>query len=111
VFVIRDASGEGIRKLYQKAEKGVNRVQWDLRLSSTQALTAVEKEESVPGSASGLLAMPGAYSVELYQVVRGEVSQLTGPVPFNAVLLNQFSLPVKDREALRAFQAYRNSHG
>jgi photosystem II stability/assembly factor-like uncharacterized protein len=105
VFVIRDASGEGIRKLYQKAKKGVNRINWDLRLSSTRALTEVEKEKTLPGSESGLMAMPGAYSVELYLVARGELSLLAGPVPFNAVLLNQFSLPVQDREALRAFQA------
>ena len=48
--------------------------------------------------------MPGAYSVEIYQVTRSGVSQLTDPAPFNAVLLNQFSLIVQDREALLAFQ-------
>lgn len=48
--------------------------------------------------------MPGAYSVEIYQVNRDGVTLLTDAEPFNAVLLNQFSLPVQDREALAAFQ-------
>ena len=48
--------------------------------------------------------MPGAYSVEVYQVSQDGVAKITEALPFNAVLLNQFSLPVQDREALLAFQ-------
>jgi hypothetical protein len=48
--------------------------------------------------------MPGDYSVELYLVARGEVSQLTEPVSFHASLLNHTTLPVKDQEAYVSFQ-------
>jgi hypothetical protein len=110
VFAIRDGSGEGIRKLYTKASKGINRMNWDLRYSSTYPATGGSSGRFGRGSgddfnsSSGLLAMPGAYSVELYLVARGEVSQLQGPVQFSAHLLNHSSLPATDMGALVAFQ-------
>ena len=106
VFAIRDASGAGVRKLYTKSCEGVNRIAWDLRYSSNNPVSKGSSEgEEISSSVSGLLAMPGAYSVEIYQVTRDGVTQLTEPEPFNAVLLNQFSLPVRDREALIAYQS------
>lgn len=104
VFAIRDASGKPVRKLYKKASKGVSRITWDLRYSSGNAISSESSKKDELSSSSGLLAMPGPYSVELYQVSRKGVEQLTEPVPFNAVLLNRFSLPVQDREALLTFQ-------
>jgi len=105
VFAIRDASGEGVRKLYKKSSSGVNRITWDLRYSSNNPVSSAgSKKGEISSSRSGLLAMPGAYSVEVYQVSRDGVSKITEALPFNAVLLNQFSLPVQDREALLAFQ-------
>lgn len=105
VFAIRDDSGNAVRKLYKKASKGVNRITWDLRYSSNKPVrSASGKKGELSSSQSGLLAMPGAYSVEVYQVDRNGVKQLTEPEVFNAVLLNQFSLPVENRKALVAFQ-------
>ena len=106
VFAIRDASGEGIRKLYKKASKGMNRINWDLRYSSTNPVRAVSQEpEKLESSSSGTLAMPGEYSVELYMVAGGEVTQLVKPVNFKANLLNQSSLPQADSKALAEYQA------
>ena len=106
VFAIRDASGEGIRKLYTKASKGLSRIQWDLRLSSTRPVSAVtQKSEKVESSSSGTLAMPGEYSVELYMVAGGEVSLLVEAVPFKAKRLNQATLPAKNPKAVAEFQA------
>jgi photosystem II stability/assembly factor-like uncharacterized protein len=105
VFAIRDASGEGIRKLYTKASEGLSRIHWDLRYSSTSPVRAVtEPSEKVESSSSGTLAMPGEYSVELYMVARGEVSQLAEAVPFKARLLNQATLPAKNPKAVVDFQ-------
>jgi photosystem II stability/assembly factor-like uncharacterized protein len=106
VFAIRDASGAGIRKLYTKASKGLSRISWDLRYSSTNPVRAVTKEpEKMESSSSGTLAMPGDYSVELYMVAGGEVTQLVKPVSFNATLLNQSALPQADSKALAEYQA------
>ncbi len=123
VFAIRDASGNGIRKLYKKASKGINRISWDLRFSSTNPVTLSSPGgsgssgsggsfgsagssggEKVTSSEPGLLAMPDTYSVELHMVARGEVTQLAEPVEFNATLLKHATLPAKDPAALVAFQ-------
>lgn len=110
VFALRDDSGEGIRKLYKKASKGINRITWDLRYSSTNPVSIKEggvtssSDGKVASSRSGLLAMPGTYSVEMYLVAGGEVSKLVEPVQFKATLLNQATLPARDLEALVAFQ-------
>jgi hypothetical protein len=106
VFAIRDASGNGLRKLYKKASKGLNRISWDLRYSSTRPVSAVTKaSDKVESSSSGTLAMPGDYSVELYMVAGGEVSQLVKPVNFKAALLNKSSLPQANSKALVEYQA------
>jgi len=105
VFAIRDDSGAGIRKLYKKASKGVNRLTWDLRYSSTRPVNSVTRaSEKVESSSSGTLAMPGNYSVELYMVAQGEVTKLTDALPFKASLLNQASLPRENSRELADFQ-------
>ena len=106
VFAIRDASGNGIRKLYNKASKGMNRITWDLRYSSTRPISAVRGDDSKLESSSGsTLAMPGEYTVELYMVSKGEVSMLVDAVPFQAKLLNHATLPAKNYKEVVDFQA------
>jgi hypothetical protein len=106
VFAIRDASGAGIRKLYIKASKGLNRINWDLRYSSTNPVRAVNEEgDQVESSSASTLAMPGEYTVELYMVARGEVAQLVDAVSFRAKLLNQATLPAKNYQEVVDFQA------
>jgi len=106
VFAIRDASGEGIRKLYTKASKGMSRINWDLRYSSSNPVRAVSQEpEKLESSSSGTLAMPGDFSVELYMVAGGEVTQLVKPVNFKATLLNQATLPARNYQEVVDFQA------
>jgi len=105
VFAIRDASGAGIRKLYTKAGKGMNRINWDLRYSSTSPVRAVNQaSDRVESSSGSTLAMPGEFTVELYLVARGEVTQLVDAVPFLAKLLSQASLPAKDYREVVDFQ-------
>ena len=110
VFAIRDASGAPVRKLYKKASSGINRMYWDLRYSSTYPVTGGSPGRYGRGgrddfnSSGGLLAMPGSYTIELYQVARGEVTRLLDPVEFKAQLLNHATLPAKDMGALVAFQ-------
>ena len=106
VFAIRDQSGAPVRKLYRKASEGVNRIAWDLRYPNTEMVsegTSGSRRSSSPES--GLLAMPGTYSVELYMVAKGEVTKMVEPVSFTANLLAHSTLPVKDHAALVAFQS------
>ena len=50
------------------------------------------------------MVMPGRYFISLSQYVRGEVTELAGPAPFEVVVLNNTTLPAEDREELVAFQ-------
>ncbi len=108
VFAIRDNSGDPIRKLYKKASEGISRMHWDLRYASTYPVTGASSGRFGRGddfnSSSGLLAMPGTYSAEIYMVARGEVTQLTDPVAFRAELLNHTTLPAENFGELVAFQ-------
>jgi photosystem II stability/assembly factor-like uncharacterized protein len=114
VFAIRDDSGEPVRKLYTKASKGINRIAWDLRYSSTDAVTGSagssfrrgggEGENRFASSEPGLLVMPGTYSVELYMVAKGEVKKLVEPVTFKTTLLAHATLPIQDHGKLVSFQ-------
>jgi hypothetical protein len=110
VFAIRDESGEPIRKLYKKASEGINRMHWDFRYSSSNPVSGSSSGSyGRPGgddfnSSSGLLAMPGNYTVELYLVARGEVTKLVDAVEFSANRLEHSTLPAPDPEILLAFQ-------
>jgi len=106
VFAIRDASGNGIRKLYKDASKGMSRINWDLRYSSVNPIRAVTaKPKKLENSSGGTLAMPGEYSVELYLVARGEVKQVVEPVPFKTTMLGQATLPARNHKEVVEFQA------
>ncbi len=106
IFTIRDAEGNIVRKLYQSPQKGVNRVNWKLRFDSPSARTN-DKAEFVPtnNNGDGHLILPGKYSVELSLNTNGIEKKLGEAQSFNAVLLNNTSLPAKDRPALNNFYA------
>ncbi len=104
VFTIYDESGNPIRKLTKNASKGVNRITWDLRYPSTRPISTSTSSGGRRGSGSGLLAMPGGYSVGLHMVAGGEVTKLVDPVKFEAKLLQDATLQTRDFGALVEFQ-------
>lgn len=105
IFTIKDEDGNIIRKLAEKVGKGISRTTWDLRFPSTNPVK-LRDEKFSPTSmgGSGMLVLPGKYSVSIDQVVRGETTHLAGPEPFNVVPLNNTTLPAKNRKELVAFQ-------
>jgi photosystem II stability/assembly factor-like uncharacterized protein len=102
-FTIRDASGTPVRILTKSATKGISRTNWDLRYQSMHSVEANEKYDPLSTNGSGVLAMPGKYSVTLTLTAGGETKTISGPVDFNAVLLNNATLPASDRSAMTAF--------
>ena len=105
IFTFTDESGNVIRKLTKAAGAGVNRITWDLRYESTEPVTAKEsKFNPTAKQNSALLVLPGKYKVSLTMVARGEEKQLAGPIEFNAVPLNNTTIPAVDRKELIAFQ-------
>jgi len=103
VFTIKDAKGNEVRQLAVKAQKGINRANWDLRFESTRPITA-KKFDPTKKAKSGMLAMPGDYQVEMGMVSKGNYQALADPDSFKAKTLNNTSLPAKNRMALVSFQ-------
>ncbi|HTX88323.1 MAG TPA: hypothetical protein VMC08_04985 [Bacteroidales bacterium] len=102
-FTIRDEQGNVVRTIRKSASKGINRVNWDLRYQSRNEVEAGEKFEPLNDNGSGVLAMPGKYTVSLSMTAGGQTKELAGPVAFNAVVLNNATLPAEDRAAMTAF--------
>jgi photosystem II stability/assembly factor-like uncharacterized protein len=105
VFMVSDSDGNVVRKINTSTSAGVNRVVWDLRYENPSPVSLKDnKFEPTEKSSSGLLAMPGKYFVSMSLVVRGEEKQLFGPVEFNAVVLNNATLPAANRQEMVDFQ-------
>jgi photosystem II stability/assembly factor-like uncharacterized protein len=99
LFVISDAQGNVVRKLKDPFKQGINRITWDLRYADTNPVKSVtDKNES------GVPVMPGTYSVEMFTSIDGVLTRIAGPETFEAKVLNNTTLPAKDRAALVAFQ-------
>jgi photosystem II stability/assembly factor-like uncharacterized protein len=103
VFTIKDMDGEEIRIINAKAKKGINRITWDLKFPS---LRPVKNSKFKPtGKAqSGMFVMPGEYQVEMGIVSKGKYKILAQPVKFNAIPLNNTTLPAENRKKLVEFQ-------
>lgn len=106
IFTVYDEDGYAIRKLTKKASKGVNRITWDLRYPSTRPVSAGTSGggRRGGGSGSGLLAMPGTYTVGMDIVEDGDVFAMTEPVAFETKLLDHSSFPAKNYAELVTFQ-------
>jgi len=101
-FTVSDADGSPVRIIRKSVSKGINRVNWDLRYQSTRIVDA-NKYDPLADNGSGILAMPGKYQVSMSLTAGGQTRLLTGPVAFNAVVLNNVTLPADDRAAMAGF--------
>lgn len=105
LFTIFDEDGNEVRKLTTKPRKGINRITWDLRYPSPNPVRISDQDYNpLSESQSYMLAMSGKYSVSLSKSVNGEITQLVTPVPFNAVVLGNTTLPAENRQELVEFQ-------
>lgn len=88
IFTIRDTDGNIIRRITQNPSKGINRVNWDLRYNNPSATSVSGSFNPIAGSSgrrgggSGLLVMPGEYTVDLALWHQGELKQLAGSTKF-----------------------------
>ncbi|MFC2102687.1 hypothetical protein ACFLS7_06800, partial [Bacteroidota bacterium] len=104
-FTIADASGTPVRIFHKSASKGISRENWDLKYQSTRSVDAKETWDPKKDNGSGILAMPGTYSVSLSMTAGGETKPLAGPVEFQVIPLENTTLPAADRQAMVAFNA------
>ena len=99
LFTIYDAAGKIVRKLRTDVKAGVNRISWDLRYPSANPIREVSGTEE-----SGSPVLPGKYKVTMSLSIDGVLSEIAGPVEFEAKVLNNITLPAGDRTALVEFQ-------
>jgi hypothetical protein len=95
---IRDASGDFVKRVAAKAKKGLHRVTWDMTVADPRAVRTAK-----PRDPRGTMAPPGTYSATLMQRVRGEVTQLAGPVEFDLVPIREGALAGASYEESAAY--------
>lgn len=105
LFIIRDSDGNAVRKIKTGPKSGINRINWNFRLASTNP---IQLKESSTGRYSmkddGPMALPGSYTIELHQATNGKLQLLNEPVPFNIEPLNNQSLLATNKASLLEFQ-------
>ena len=104
VFTVKNSAGTVVRKLYKNASKGIGKTTWNLRyMNPSPVKLKKDKFNPVKNANDGMFALPGDYSVTLSMVHNDAETLLAGPVNFTAKVLNNTTLPAKDRKALDAF--------
>ncbi len=75
MVLVRNERGEAVRWIEGPSQKGLHRVNWDLKLSAPDPISLTEPEFKPPwvGSAEGPLAAPGKYNAELFIVHNGSL--------------------------------------
>lgn len=105
IFDITDETGAQVRRLYARPSQGISRKVWDLCTNSTSPVGERNgKFDPFIEGNSGMFVLPGKYHVTMSIYTGGETTVLAGPVSFNAVVLNNTTLPAPDRKQLVAFQ-------
>jgi hypothetical protein len=98
--LVRDDSGQIVRRIKGSRGKGIHRATWNLRYP---ALTPTTPRTSGDGP-SGPLAVPGDYTVALAKEVDGVITEMTEPVPFEVIPLELATFAAEDRAAVLAFR-------
>lgn len=107
IFTVKDANGDVVRELRTSPRKGINRIWWDLKYPQ---ITSLERGDATAAKDfdSGLMVLPGMYTVELSKSIDGEVTQLTEAQNFEVRPLGNVTLPAEDPEAMLAFHKQLN---
>lgn len=104
LFTIKDAEGNVVRKITSTPKKGINRVNWDLRYPSSNPVTIKNgKFNATDTDKSGILAMPGDYSVTMAIVENDRANILAEPQSFKVTQLNNRTLPAESRQEYNEF--------
>ncbi|NQZ43550.1 MAG: glycosyl hydrolase [Flavobacteriaceae bacterium] len=107
VLVIKDASGKVVNTIKGSANKGFNRVAWNLTHANRTgiSLKAPRPSDEEEFFGSPYLATPGTYTVSVHQKVDGSLKELAGPQSFEVVPLRNGALPAKPTQEIDAFRA------
>ncbi|MGE5355763.1 MAG: VPS10 domain-containing protein [Deltaproteobacteria bacterium] len=115
IFIIKDEFGNEIRKLNKNISKGINRLNWDLRYSSPEPVSATDgKFDPVNTGGKGLLVNEGKYSVTVIKFSKEKYDTLVLDRVFNVVSLNINPIESATKDELAQFnkevrEAYRRA--
>lgn len=106
VFVIKDDQSKVVKKVYKKPSSGLQRFKWNLRYEDLGPVDFQKPSFYNPFASKkeGSLVNPGTYSVQMYLLDKGNLTQLSNPVTFNVKALDNTTMPATDRGAKVAFQ-------
>ncbi len=96
-LTIRDAQGAVVRRIPVGTGKGIQRATWDFRLAGRGG------GGRRGGGGPGPVAVPGKYTVELSQIVEGEITELIGPSEFVIEPLGFVDITDEKRAEILAF--------
>jgi len=118
VLTIQAKDGQVVRRLSAKAEKGLARMAWDLRLQGPAPINLKPDDERDPWDygAQAPMAAPGPYRASLAFQVDGVLNPVSGPVDFEVRPLDADRLrPAQWAEfsafCARAGEVQRRAHG
>lgn len=94
---VRDSDGDVIKRVEGKAKKGLHRITWDMKHTSTSPLTGKESKDR------GLMALPGTYTATLFKRVDAKVTPLSEPVSFELKPIVQGALEGATYEEIAAY--------
>jgi len=105
VLTIKDSAGDVVRRVTGPVGEGIHRVAWDLRYPSPDPVDlGSRRRHAFSSDPIGPMVAPGTYSVSLAQRVRGEWTELAGPVSFATERLGASTLPLPDPAEVLDFQ-------
>ena len=104
IFTIKDENGNFIRELRTGHKKGLNKIKWDMRYPAGLSVNSAQASPTSGLPSSNVFVLPGKYSVNLSQNVKGVISELAGPVTFELKELNNRTIPADDREEMAVFK-------
>ena len=102
IFTIKDVNAEVVNEIRSVAKEGINRVYWDLKYPALDQVNTnlADPMKDLP---SGIMVLPGTYTVELAKSINGELTQLMEGVPFEVKTLDNQTVPMADPAAMLAF--------
>ncbi len=104
VLTVRDGDGSVVRRFTGPTSAGLHRVTWDLRFPPPDAVElSPPPRHAFSSDPMGPLVVPGTYSVSLSKRVRGEWTELAGPVEFDVEALGRSTLDPGDPAETLAF--------
>jgi hypothetical protein len=96
LFTISDDKGSEIKQLTAKAQKGINRITWNLRSTWARPIMPKDKYNPLKNNNSGLLVLPGTYFIKMELVTNGLTKELVANQKFKVKRLNNTTLPAND---------------